>query len=162
MRRHHQTGQTDCFRTCIACLLDYDSPEDVPDWYRDVPPGDTVPDSIIAKQDGWFAERGLRLIETRFSDTDPGAIIGGVGHLHPGLPFILVGMGSREQPHAAIYNGAGLLHDPWPSVESGVVPGVHSRLINGTVCYFSVYHIALNLGDPYWVANLVRNLVQPR
>jgi len=162
MRRHFQQTKTDCFRCCVASLLSYDSPHSVPDWYSDLTPGEPVPDEILTTQREWFAARGLALIETRYTDPDIESVIHGVGHVHPNLPFIVVGRASRGMLHAAIYRDGGLLFDPHYLQGPGPVqqtPGIVGLpIVTHGAAFLSIFMIGLNLGDGYWKANLIRNL----
>jgi hypothetical protein len=162
VRKHFQQTKTDCFRCCVASILGFDSPHSVPDWYSDLQPGEPVPEEVLDQQRDWFAARGLALIETRYTDPDIESVVRGVGFVHPGLPCIVVGRASRGMTHAAIYRDGALVFDPhhvYKAKSAPETPGIVGLPVvtHGTP-FLSIFMIGLNVGDPYWKANLIRNL----
>lgn len=85
-----------CFPTVIACLLDYDSPEDViqiQEYYGNVGWSDILAEWLFSKGYIW------QTIE---------------GHLEDDSYYLVIGETIRGNIHVCIYKNAELYHDPHP------------------------------------------------
>lgn len=119
MQYHKQTTETNCFRTCVACLLDLGISE-IPDCCNG-----TTSEWSFEKFQRWLANRGLQAIEVNL----------GVAALHPvscPVDCILTGPSPRGGGllHAVVgrfqpgFGGFDVVHDPHPSDE-GIVDIKH-------------------------------------
>ena len=98
----------DCFRTCVACLLDL-RPEEVPNWFD----GPDDSDRRWAEVDAWFADRGLGLFQILY----PGEIalddiLETMRNTNPGKLYILSGQSRIGVNHSVIARGDEIEHDP--------------------------------------------------
>lgn len=99
----------DCFRTCIASLLDV-LPEAVPhrhadlDWYEQ---RDLI--------DAWLAPQRLRLINfaIRWPDSTPQELCEYTAYMRPGR-FMLSGRHQTGTAHVVVADATGIIHDPCP------------------------------------------------
>lgn len=99
----------DCFRTCIACLLDLPL-EEVPHEH-----GDFSSEEQDAKMNAWLAGRGLRLIRTavRWPDSTMAEFCTWAAYMNSG-PYMLSGLSPSGTSHVVICDETGMLHDPHP------------------------------------------------
>lgn len=103
----------DCVRTCIACLLDLDSPEDVPHKHDPFVDGGQI---------SWFNNNylhgvGLHMVTIAYDDCL--LPIKKFPDLIDALDltdqhYIMFGTTKRGTNHAAIYKNGKLVHDPSP------------------------------------------------
>lgn len=100
----------DCFRTCIACLLDVE-PEALPHEHREYENGEQ-----LAMMNRFLAPRGLRLIYIGFPNELPLAeFLPQMAHVvGEGCRFLLGGVGARGVDHVVIADVQGIVHDPHP------------------------------------------------
>ena len=104
----------DCYRTAIACLLDRETPEDVPHWYED---GGSMEANLRLER--WLWEQGLVLYQLGFrvpeGETDLEArdnLIRSVSESNPGEPWMLAGTSSIGSPHVVICQDGQIVWDP--------------------------------------------------
>ena len=101
----------DCFRACIASLLDIRRSE-VPHFYAGLEGGQPVPGHAEARMRAWFAARGLYLIGVPFEADDAAQVMEAMGARHPGLHYILCGQSFKGRDHAVVARDMGIVHDP--------------------------------------------------
>jgi len=109
----------DCWRTCIACLLDL-RPDQVPHFLED---GDM--DAGLKRGLDWLRDRGLALCSIPVADSLE-KLLGMMGEHNPDTEYMLIGTGKRSGvPHVVIGRGGRLVHDPEASRQflSGPVEG---------------------------------------
>ena len=136
----------DCYRTALGCLLDM-PPEQVPHFLENLG-ADSTGTEWQAARDLWLAEQGYRRLRIGFQpateaaveiiremvtedggdpDTDvypaglPG-LLQMMGHVNPGIYYLLVGMSSSGVNHVVIGCGDEIVHDPHPSNVGVVAP----------------------------------------
>lgn len=98
----------DCYRTCLACLLDLERDE-VPQYYGP----DISVDEVLDLYDEWLAERGLIEITVLYSSIVPlQEILDSVANCNPKLGFyMLTGTSKTDVNHVVICNGNQIVHD---------------------------------------------------
>lgn len=99
----------DCYRTCIACILNLNSPEEVPHENRDVT--DVEQWELI---DNWLRPRGLLRITIPING-DAGveaALASGTYWVRNAVPFIFSGASRRGTCHAVVAQDGRIVHDP--------------------------------------------------
>lgn len=116
-------GKTgDCFRTCIACMLDVD-PSRVPNFMHLEYKGDTMV-AVWRKVNKWLATRhGVQMVEIPFvidPDTDFELQVLGIGRRFKDMKYLFSGLSPRGYQHCTIYQEGRLLHDPSP-LSGGIV-----------------------------------------
>lgn len=98
----------DCFRTCIACLLDME-PEEVPHFAD----GDVTGKQVVDACQRWLGERGLYLVcmhyEAEHSLRD---IMQSVTHNNPGLRYMVSGKSPRGTCHVVVFKDDAVDWDP--------------------------------------------------
>ena len=105
----------DCWRTCIACLLNL-LPEDVPHFCVDSW-NDNARSTANARS--YLATKGLSFIEYAFTG-DLQAILNSVGAINPGLHYLLGGNSKNGCGHQVVCCDDGIVWDP--SIDdSGIV-----------------------------------------
>lgn len=109
----HGENNGDCFRTCIACLLDK-SPEEVPHFFDK---SNDKPYEILRT---WLRNQGLEIAFVPIWDTDVLQITA------PDIYYILCGRSSDGENHAVIGCNGKIVHDP-----SWVDVGISQPLDNG-------------------------------
>ena len=97
----------DCYRTCIACILDMD-PGDVPNFVelydRDF--------GRMASQ--WMRETGhINIVSVL--DWSLGEVLEYNESMHWGIHYILIGGTDRDTNHAVVARGGTVVHDPHPA-----------------------------------------------
>ncbi len=113
----------DCFRTAIACILDCESPEEIPLFAP-------VEDQKKAYVE-YLDSIGYVLFEIPFNITKSiKAPLLFMQTYYPNFDYILAGVSSRGIGHVSIYRGDELIHDPHPS--GG---GILSAFPEGNVWY---------------------------
>lgn len=101
----------DCFRACIASILDLTS-ADVPHFYEGLHPGADVPWQTRLRIRTWFAERGLYLIDIPMEGTSAEEVMEAVSNGHPRLHYLLCGKSVKGVHHCVVCRGAKMVHDP--------------------------------------------------
>jgi hypothetical protein len=143
-----ETGR-DCFRACVASLLEL-ALDKVPDFYAGQTPGSAVSDAANDYIRSWFGDRGLYLLEFIFEGLeDDGAadnVIAAVSFHHPGLPFILCGTSRKGVNHAVIVQDGDIIHDPAPAMQQ-----IHGPMRDG---YYRVNLIGLHVGTSSWLGRI--------
>lgn len=112
----------DCFRTCLACLLDKDSPADVPHFYQMA----FERDGFHTQEDhetkahifSWLASQGLQLMRIPFVGNLYDITLQ-VEAMNPRILYMVQGK-SSDGEHVVIYKGADMLWDPSPT-NSGIL-----------------------------------------
>lgn len=95
----------DCWRTCIACILDL-RPEEVPHFFD----GDVIQWEGIKRTQEWLIARGMYLLSFGWKD-DWDQIQLTIKTFNPGIHYIMFGMGSTEG-HVVICKDGEIVHDP--------------------------------------------------
>ncbi len=97
----------DCFRTCIACLLDLPI-EDVPH-FREAALAET--DEVQRElMNGWLAGRGLRLINIAY-DCTLDQLLAMMAASAPGLHYLVSGESRSGNNHIVIARDRMIVHD---------------------------------------------------
>ncbi len=105
----------DCARTAIACMLEVPR-DDVPHFYE----FDGDPD-FYKKMDAWLRDHGLARVSMAFNGDDGlNSVLSCIGHLNPGLRFLLVGASKTGVNHVVICQDGKIDHDP-SITQSGIV-----------------------------------------
>ena len=121
----------DCFRACIASILDLPRAE-VPHFFQGLQPGQPVPGRIEERMRAWFGKRALALIQTGFQAPDAAAVMEAFGLRHPGLHYVLTGKSAKGRDHAVVCRDMQIVHDP-----ARVSLGLHAPQDDG------MYHVFL-------------------
>lgn len=109
----------DCYRTCIACLLDL-APADVPHFYDRLENEDPENKGRDLR-DGWLRERGFFVVSIPFAAGDGLAgVLTTMGALNPASYFILSGESRTGVNHSVIACGGQIIHDP-SLTDSGII-----------------------------------------
>lgn len=105
----------DCYRTCLACLLDKDV-EDVPHLNEVVPA-----EEFHAFYGKFLSERGLTIITVAYSGSETlEEILHVVSFHNPGMPFMVSGKSKGgEWNHIVIAMDGKVIWDPSPKTEDG-------------------------------------------
>ena len=136
-----QVTEEDCFRTCIACILDMDSPEDVPDPYWN---SSTHYHKGMFFLEQWLSERGLAILQfsvdwpmeqERISLDEVHERLDSLNHILP--PLIITGETHFRDYHSVVMYDGGKIHDPSPKapMEQAVYPVVKE---GNSIKYFLV------------------------
>lgn len=103
----------DCFRTCLACLMDLE-PQDVPHFmdlneypYEDM--GD-----LWACVDRWLIRYGLVRATFAIPAESVEPVLTMMRNHNPAVPYMLCGQSPRGTDHEVICQGGGIIHDPHP------------------------------------------------
>lgn len=99
----------DCFRTCLACLLDLD-PHEVPHFMHG---GDLDMGEVWASVDEWLSERGLQRAVFAFQ-ADVDEVLQTMGHMNPTVAYMLMGESPRGTNHEVVARGGEIVNDPHP------------------------------------------------
>ena len=109
MKKMRQTNTAvpggDCLRTCVACVLDMDSPEDVPNFVEDdVEP----PYQWWDRMNDWLAERDMRAVLANFENIEasfaiPGLCLLGVETSNPDSPSSSEGLDPSDSGKMRCY-----------------------------------------------------------
>ena len=99
----------DCFRTAIAAILDLDR-DDVPHFNE----GAFYDDGKqVDRARAWLKGRGLNMISLAYPGETPlDDLIGTIGRLNPGIPFLLAGRSAAGCNHQVVASGTGIVCDP--------------------------------------------------
>lgn len=97
----------DCFRTCLACLLDL-TPGEVPHFHDQNPGADVA----WAKMEKWLAGRGLAMIRVAYATADIEVILKLQANLNPGIFYLLGGRTPGGVEHIVIAKDGAIHHDP--------------------------------------------------
>lgn len=104
----------DCFAACVATLLNA-AIDDVPHFCG------IHGDSWYAHFCRWLAARDYAALSLRFDNEEQAdAHIEWAREFAPYVPWIAGGASTRG-PHACVYLGAELLHDPFPKSRTGLI-----------------------------------------
>lgn len=99
----------DCFRTCIACLLDL-HPLQVPhfcdQWVKDK--------DIMPEVNKWLALRNLIMFSAAY-ESDVDTVLNYLKNVNKGVYFMVSGMSERGANHVVIAYEGKIVHDPHPS-----------------------------------------------
>ena len=118
MKYHKQTikhnpaiGQYgDCFRTCVACLLDLEV-DQVPHFCEN------GGKNAASEMDAWLIHNyGLYLFAVPFENGTLESVLAAVARNNPG-PYLLVGESSNHCNHCVICQGDKVIHNPNPNSE---------------------------------------------
>lgn len=101
-----QRADDDCFRCCVASVLDWPY-EDVPDFME----GSTVTVSTDY-MDRWFASHGLVLLRFPIPVATPLQARTMVAASQPPVCYILSGLTKKGVGHAVVCLGSQVAHDP--------------------------------------------------
>lgn len=99
----------DCFRTCVACLLDL-HPAAVPHRHEDI-----GSDEQDRDMDAWLSQRGLRLIRfcIHWPESTLSELLAYCGYMGGGR-FMVTGTSPRGTCHVVVADATGQVHDPHP------------------------------------------------
>ena len=133
----------DCFRTALACLLDCDSPEDVPHFFDGVrAENNEDAKRAIDKTIGWLRERGFVRVRVMYDVEKLSDVLRAVRNTAPDIPYLLTGISKNDVGHVVICCNDEIIHNP--SSNDIVGPYVDSA----GVSYFDVDFI---LGALPWM-----------
>lgn len=100
----------DCFRTCLACMLDLPTPS-VPHF---LDKGQTGDDFWLPLQK-WMSDAGLYLLTLPYEgETSLEDVLKAIGGLNPGNRYMLSGMSPRETNHVVVCLDNEIEWDPSP------------------------------------------------
>lgn len=106
----------DCWRTCLACLLDK-APADVPhlieDCWDDAAEGKR-------KTEAYLSTLGLASVEVAFGGDDLQSVLSGVGGINPGVHYLLGGNSRTGVGHSVICLNDRIVWDP-SLTDAGIV-----------------------------------------
>lgn len=114
----YQKGTHDCFRACLASLMNLRW-LDVPDFYEGVADGHYLGREQKAKLEAWFAARDLYYVELAYR-MEPSDLLITLGDGYPGLTAILMGNTLNGAGHSVIIRGSEIIHDPQHSRPSSL------------------------------------------
>lgn len=102
----------DCFRTCIACVLNESAPDDVPHVFELCWKG---VDKIVTPEahkllNDWLEPRGLKFFEYPV-DCDLEALKVYINHYYPDQ-HVLIGCNSKNGGHSVVMKGLDYMWDP--------------------------------------------------
>ena len=123
LHRPEEGQQGDCYRTALACLLDYDDPTAIPHFMDDP---DEPPVETWRRVDEWLAEHhGLRHFELPLVPADRSAqeIMDWIGAMWPGLRVLFSGKSPRGYQHNIIIRDGCIEWDPHPDCSGVIEPG---------------------------------------
>ena len=102
----------DCWRTCIACLLDV-APDDIPHYYEMLwKAGQDIVDEVHKETNRFLAEKyGVRYVEYPIQTEDFAGLGVYINHYYSGMHVIL-GCNSTNGGHSVIVRGHNYLWDP--------------------------------------------------
>lgn len=110
----------DCQRTVFACLLDLDSPHDVPHFGSDFPPNGVFWDRANA----WLGQQGYKLVSFAYDgNVHRRDVLRCMGMQNPGVYYILAGTSFTGFDHVIICLGDSEYHDPSPRNVNVISPG---------------------------------------
>ncbi len=125
--RHDPDNDTygDCFRTCLACLLDLER-DDVPHFmvFSNGTPSRKAMDAAIDAADKWlFKNHRLRRLCVLYpAELNTAEVVQAAGIMNKGARFMLVGKSKNGTNHVVICKDGKIEHDP--SIDqSGIVSG---------------------------------------
>jgi len=107
----------DCFRACIASLLDYDDPENVPHVFKDYRSGDG--ERLLDQMRAWLKENhGLDHISFPFQSQSLDDMLQWMKEMIGDTPCILLGRSKRSNHCVLVCDGV-IVHDPNPEIPAG-------------------------------------------
>lgn len=99
----------DCFRTCIACLLDLE-PQEVPHFAEYI--SDDEEESVFMDRARlWLKDRGLGIASFAY-DFGPDKALYWMSKMNPGIHYIMVGEGKGGANHCVVCLDDAVIHDP--------------------------------------------------
>jgi len=108
----------DCFRTCIACMLDME-PADVPHFADKGRVGDELWGAI----ETWFRWRDMYLLSVPYpGDLEQQGLMNNFGVLNPGCRYMLGGRSPHGTSHVVVCLGDKMEWDPAPPGDGLVGP----------------------------------------
>ncbi len=110
----------DCFRACIASLLDLPL-RGVPHFFEHEGENDEVSEATMIALQVWFASRGLYHIQVGYV-TVLSTLLAGAGVGLPGLHYTVTGRTRDGRIHTVIAHGTKIVHDPATTDLSDPVP----------------------------------------
>jgi hypothetical protein len=120
----------DCFRTCIACLLDLDCPMQVPHVMHGVT-DDAGAKAALAKMNRWLSDVwGLRFVEMPFTadNITPAQFMESAGaYMGDDQRYILTAEGTLGVAHSVICKGDELEHCPAGRGVDDIIGPVHDK-----------------------------------
>lgn len=117
MKLQKQLLATDCWRTCIASILDMEA-NDVPHFYEDQSLAAAEQNMRNAKL--WLKERGYSIISFMFpSEVDFDFVMQTVDHMAPDHHAIISGCSKARLNHAVIVRDKHVVMDPFTGVSFG-------------------------------------------
>lgn len=109
----------DCFRCCIASLLDLPA-LDVPHFYNKQSSGGAVTGEALSAMRMWLDKHKLSYAETTF--TIPLAILmDGMRRFNPDVWYILTGRNDDGFVHSVVARGSNIEHNPASTVTTGAI-----------------------------------------
>lgn len=110
MKPIYQKGTHDCFRACVASVLNLNW-LDVPDFFEDVPDGQYMDAVSRTRMDRWFTDRDLAYVEMSWT-LEPDVLVREIGAMNSTATFIVMGCQLNGQGHACVARGGEIIHDP--------------------------------------------------
>lgn len=101
----------DCYRTVIACMLDFESIEHVPHFGE----GNPSSEEFWGRVNEFLETRSLKLVRFGFSNRDVEEVLFFMRRTNPGIEYIIGGASPRGFDHACIARDEKIIHDPHPS-----------------------------------------------
>lgn len=102
----------DCWRTCIACLLNADSPASVPHYLWDMfSLDDDNWQHVLAKQNEWLSSKGLRFVEYPVTAGSLEGLRAYLAHYYKDM-YVMVGCNSKHGGHEVIMKNGDYMWDP--------------------------------------------------
>lgn len=107
----NQRTRDDCFRACVASILNL-SYEEVPDFMADVDTGAVIPDSVTDWMNTWFHEREMCYAEMGFP-ASPWKVMQDTRHMaSENITYLLMGRGLNSVNHCVVCRSGEMIHDP--------------------------------------------------
>jgi hypothetical protein len=115
----------DCQRTVFACLLDRDSPEDVPHFGQPDEGQDEVPEGQFwDRANAWLGQQGYKLFQVAYPGNTPlHAVLRTQGMINPGIWYMLAGKSANGCQHVVICLGDAIAWDTSIDQSGIVAPG---------------------------------------
>ena len=112
----------DCFRTCLACLLDYDNPLDVPHFFEGgIIENDDDGRELWGGVDEWLiSQHGLVHVKVPYGTKTVKEFLAHADACLSNVAFTLLGESPRgDWNHVVICRGGEIIHDPSPLYQGG-------------------------------------------
>ena len=102
----------DCWRTCIACLLDV-APDDIPHYYEILwKEGQDIAQEVHEATNTFLTERyGVRFVEYPLATTDQAVLREYITHYYKDM-YVMVGCNSTNGGHSVIMRNESYIWDP--------------------------------------------------